>query len=639
MYDADHCAWALAQIIANKPLPADFDATQLVGDAVEGYRIYAVSGEHGRDQLHAWIAQPGRERIRQAVFAFRPGAPPPPPKPRTPSRPQEITQFIRVQLAQNAERDAVLRDCFARLAELDAAAETAIRETAMDLLEVSPGDYRSLLAEARKGKADAKPQVIEEVLWLGQPREFRQVLDYADGVAFSVVPLFVQSTVIGSTDALLETERKVQPFLITSRRERLKLDDGLRQYNLALRPSEPPFLLSRWSPEGVRAFLEGHTPDPARVLTQIETVFDHFVEFQSTRGLDPEGKLLSLPALDTRRMVALDVLSTWFMPVWPAVGYPLQTGEKESGKTTCQRLQAALSCMGAHITAGISTAALKRMADQGFCLYFDDIENINDRNFDADKKAIILAGNTRGVTVPMMMDVGGTYQLALMRVFCKKGFTNITGVYDALGTRVLLIPMVRAYDKRKTERDVDTSAWPVSRQELLDDLYALALTQLPHVEQIFKSLDARPLADRERQIWAPILTLAQLCGGDDLRRQMLALALAKRYEKQERQKPDFTVLVLKALLMLNRANPNALVTIDALLDQMAHFAELEREPGENGAPGAWSKSLTTRVGHILRNMRLVVGGPKRTHSQAPRAYTLDVEQLNRLAVSYSLLHE
>lgn len=645
MSDPNLSAWVLAQLIGGMKLPSDFDTRQFHDEYAEAYGIYVAANGNGPDQLRAYLAQPSRKLLRQAVFAHQPGSPRPaaPLKPKTTLRrtPSEALEFIRSRVGRG-ERDQTLRECFKVLAALDAAAETSIRTEVIELLDLSSGDYRSLLAGARKNNPGHQPETIEEVLWVGQPRELRQVLDYVGGVAMTVVPLYLQTTVIEAStngDTQFETERKLTPHLIVweeGKREKYKLEEGLQRFNLTLRTGEAPLLLSRWSVAGVRDYLAGHCPDPARLLADIESALSYFVEFQCVRYLNNQGQLAELPAEHTQRMVALDIMSTYFMPIWPAVGYPLQTGEKESGKTTCQRLQADLSCMGAHITSAVTIAALKHMAALGYCLYFDDIENINDRNFDADKKGIILAGNTRGVKVPLMMEIEGKYQLVQLPVFCKKGFTNIAGIYDALGTRVLLIPMVRAFDKQKTERDPDVAAWPTSREKIVDDLYALTMCRLAEVDQLFRALEARPLADRERQIWAPILTLAQLCGGDEMRRQMIMLAIAKRHERQSQQRADFNQILVRVLFALVQESTETGVTPDTILDRMAEFLDLEKEK-EDGEE-AWSRSLITKVGIVMSNLR-VYRRKYRPNNKVGAVYELDGEQIKQLAMSMNLVNE
>ena len=146
----------------------------------------------------------------------------------------------------------------------------------------SETDYRRLLAEARKTKTLAgAPQRVEVVLWLSQPHELRQVMDSVGGVARTVVPLYVQITSLdpGADGAVqVESERKLMPFLVTHEQcspLKYPLAEGLHRFNLTLRTGEPPFLLSRWSPESLRAYLDGYTPAPAQVLVGIESVF-HF---------------------------------------------------------------------------------------------------------------------------------------------------------------------------------------------------------------------------------------------------------------------------------------------------------------------------------------------------------------------------
>jgi hypothetical protein len=184
---------------------------------------------------------------------------------------------------------------------------------------------------------------------------------------------------------------------------------------------------------------------------------------------------------------------------------------------------------------------------------------------------------------------------------------------------------------------VDITPWPMARQKLIDDLYALALTRMADVERRYQSLNAHPLADRERQIWTPLLVLAELCGGDAMRRQMITLALAKRHERQERSRMDFTQVIVRVLFALVQESPTAIgVTPDLILDRAAEFLDLEKETDEKSGEAHWSRSLVIKVGMVLSNLGAYTHKRRPSH-EVRAAYDLDVDQINRLAISHNLV--
>jgi putative DNA primase/helicase len=77
----DQAAWYLAQCIAGYA-PQDVSPDSFVGEWAEAYAAFSAHGSRngaGSASLRAWLGQPGREHLRQAVFAHKPGAPAPQP--------------------------------------------------------------------------------------------------------------------------------------------------------------------------------------------------------------------------------------------------------------------------------------------------------------------------------------------------------------------------------------------------------------------------------------------------------------------------------------------------------------------------------------------------------------------------------
>lgn len=74
----DQAAWYLAQLVAGLS-PEGIDPQKFTGPYAEAYAAYSGGNGKGPKVLQAYLAQPGREIIRQAVFAFRPGSPAPSP--------------------------------------------------------------------------------------------------------------------------------------------------------------------------------------------------------------------------------------------------------------------------------------------------------------------------------------------------------------------------------------------------------------------------------------------------------------------------------------------------------------------------------------------------------------------------------
>jgi len=76
MSASNQAAWYLAQLIAGIT-PQNVNP-KFVGEWAAAYGAYESSNGRGPQALQAWLAQPGHETIKQAVFAHRPNTPPPP---------------------------------------------------------------------------------------------------------------------------------------------------------------------------------------------------------------------------------------------------------------------------------------------------------------------------------------------------------------------------------------------------------------------------------------------------------------------------------------------------------------------------------------------------------------------------------
>lgn len=516
-------------------------------------------------------------------------------------------------------------------------------------LKFCRSDFNKIVkAAAQNGKDENAPAVATTILWDEEPKMFQQSMDFVDGVPVTVVGLY------GTTG---EGEPVYLPYLVTGKRELLPQEAGMRKYGLALAADEGPFLDGRWSKSGIRKFVhENYDPNPGQVFSDLERVIDYFVEFQACRVAEKNGE--PLPADASRYLVVLDIMKTYFRPVLPAMGYTLLTGEKGSGKTTAQRLQVKLSFLGVHITGAGTMAALKRMADNGQTLCFDDIENLADKTFDVDKRAIILAGNTRAVTVPLVEeDQHGRKHIRHFRAYCSKSFTNISGVDDVLGSRVYRVGMVRATDKSRTRRDPDATLPPVPYQKIVDNLYTLAMLHMAEVEQIYHNVDTGDLADRDLQVWRPILALARWIELHDatgrwanLRETMINLAKAKQDEQRVEGTEGFDVVLIRALVKLfldegeGRDEQHAL-TAERILDVMEDLSPDSVTPDEKhhvASDGTvetvrvWPRGLTTKVGKKLRSLQLLKVNENPVRVGSHRGYILDRLEVERRATAYGI---
>lgn len=213
--------------------------------------------------------------------------------------------------------------------------------------------------------------------------------------------------------------------------------------------------------------------------------------------------------------------------------------------------------MGELILPTTTTAALKRLANIGCSLLLDEIEGIGKRDFDPDKRAILLSGNTAGSSV-WIMEKGPNEQWfpRQLLTYGFRSFSNISEIDDVLGDRVITVRMVRSGKSEVSNRDPETDEPPTSWREIVDDLYATSMLHMGEVKRIYDSLTTDKFKGREWQIWRPVLALAKWLdvlaeregSASSLYDEMVEMALVKRVEKQQIQDPGLDYWVLKGIV-------------------------------------------------------------------------------------------
>ncbi|MBI9048656.1 MAG: DUF3854 domain-containing protein [Anaerolineaceae bacterium] len=265
----------------------------------------------------------------------------------------------------------------------------------------------------------------------------------------------------------------------------------------------------RWSTHGVRAFVNGKRPDPIQTFLKLTKIVNRFLDFD--RSLGDQQTMAEL--------LACYILATYFLDAFNVIGFLWPNGGAGSGKTNLLIVVTELAYLGQLILAGGSFASLRDLADYGATLAFDDAENISDsRQTDPDKRALLLAGNRRGSSVPLKEPDGpGKWKLRYVNAYCPRLFSAIRLPEPVLASRTIIIPLIRTTDREKANYDpLDYTLWPHDRKTLQDELWALGLSHLPHLHEYgnFVAENAR-LRGRNLQPWKAILSVAAWLDGLD----------------------------------------------------------------------------------------------------------------------------
>jgi hypothetical protein len=408
-------------------------------------------------------------------------------------------------------------------------------------------------------------------------------------------------------------------------------DEPLINLGAEVRLPEVPPADRLWSARGVKAYRAGQRPDPADVFARVVNVIGRFIDFK--RSLADQQVMAEL--------LACYVLATWFLEAFNVIGFLWPNGDRGSGKTQLLVIMCELAYLGQVILAGGSFASLRDMADYGACLAFDDAENLSDpRKTDPDKRALLLAGNRRGNTVPIKESTPDRgWRTRYVNTFCPRLFSATRLPDPILASRTIVVPLIRTPDKYRANADpLEYNLWPTDRRQLLDDLWAVGLAYLPELPAYEAQVNARAtLAGRNLEPWRALLAVALWLDGhgvDGLWQRMEALSVAYQGERLDLEPGDLTALVIRGLC---RYADNAVYAVNGesvreITFKTSQIAEVTKAVAEELEADLDLDHITARrVGRVLGKMRL-----KPDRDGKLKGWRVALSELERWAASYGV---
>jgi hypothetical protein len=409
------------------------------------------------------------------------------------------------------------------------------------------------LVEGPRPEIKVAPPVVE--LLDSAPLVIRRPLSLVNGKAYAAIwPYIVtrttQKLVGGQVIQLKEPEESREQSLHIVRNDGAIFGPVQRPLStlgvdVAL-PEPPPAKDSLWSTPGIKAFVAGYRPDPKTVFDRVKSVIARFIDFD--RSLTDQETM--------SQMLACFVIGTWFLDAFSVAPYIWANGERGSGKTSLLLILVRLSYLGSSLSPSGSFAALRDLADYGATLGLDDAEDLTDpKKSDPDKRAILLSGNRKGITVPLKEPNpnGQGWKTREVNCYCPRIFSTIQRPDPTLSSRALIIPVVRTAQRSKGNADpLDDMQWPCDRQKLIDDLWAMALGYLPDMSVFDKLVGEKSkLIGRDLQPWRAILSVAawlDSMGVSSLWGKIEALAAGTYQEERiDLEKIDINRIAMRAL--------------------------------------------------------------------------------------------
>jgi hypothetical protein len=493
------------------------------------------------------------------------------------------------------------------------------------------------------GSAEAAPVVTVELLD-ARPEAIRRPLALVAGRAYAaawVQPRVMTSQSVDSSTGAVTVHdpplERVEDRLLIVRDDGRFFADGvglqggrpLSELGLTVSLPHPLPPGKGWSGAGVKRYLAGDRPDPKEVFSRLVCVADRFLDFG--RSLGDQRTMCEL--------VACYVLATWLLDALNVIGYIWPNAEPGCGKTTVLLVIAEVAYLGQVILVGSSYPTLRDMADHGATLCFDDAEAVMDtKKTDPDKRTLLLAGNRRGANIAVKEQVGDQWETRYVNTFCPRLFSAIRLPDRVLGSRTIIVPLVRSGDEAKTKATpADDSYWPCDRRRLVDDLWALGLARLPDIpEQDRLAAAEAKLSGRALEPWRGILAVARWLerhhGLTGLHGRMEGISVAYQSEQADYQEGDPIPVLFRALMELACTAERGraiLVEPDAVAERMNRIAV-----AEDLAPKEEGKTFTNshRVGWMLKRQRFKRGD----RSERAKAWQVTREGIEAAAAAYGV---
>lgn len=431
-------------------------------------------------------------------------------------------------------------------------------------------------------------QILDELAKESAMREVNPAQDFVGGK-------FYYGCIIGNKKYLVSSDRSIVPI------------GELQSSGLKLAASD--FSKSRFSGQGIKSFLQGETVPPAsEIHNRLVSYLKRFVVLNKESQYD---------------FLALWVMGTYVFRAFRYFPYLHITGEKGSGKSALSEVISPF-CFNSLTTVSVTPAVIFReIQNNSSTLLIDEVENLGgeDREKRSDVMSVLNQGFSKIGQVSRC--VGDNHEkIGTFSAYSPKALIGIKELDNVLRDRAIRIRMLRKSRDEVVEHDTQSEAVVNVQETLRDDLYVFGLTRGPKIADLYREhfMDIRGLenlANREADLWAPIMAIANLVETKaspvtQLMRELSAQCKTERAEDD--QEDNETTMLLSALhRLIDEGTPAGGAVDHPIFDSDIAYTFFMRQDGfERSLTKTRLTQMVKRIGVKVKNVK-VCGKTKRCY--------------------------
>lgn len=256
-------------------------------------------------------------------------------------------------------------------------------------------------------------------------------------------------------------------------------------------------------------------------------------------------KYMIYPKDETHKVVALDILSSYFLPCFEAKGRTFIEADKGSGKTRQCSIINLLSCNSV-MSPDITKASFFRLMESSVgTLVIDDFDSIRDEQ----KEDVLQHYKTGYKNTSKAIRTGESNrnqrEQEAFRNYGHVVMNNTSGLDSISQDRTIYLPILKVAGE-EADRTLNTTAkhWGLLR----DDLYLGGLSYWRLVKEVYDSFSSPDFSGRKLEIVRPLLSIASLVS-DELLSEVVTW-LKDMFERfhTESEEDTRTLFIIKKFL-------------------------------------------------------------------------------------------